>query len=604
MRFPPSDGVLLASPNESDAQPVEAWAPREVIVPAESVPEQLHASARTWPRRVAVDFLRRTTTYRDLERRVLRAAQGLLDLGVRAGDRVAIVMPNCTSHVVAFYAALRVGAVVVEHNPTYPASQLAHQLADSGALVAIAWEPSVPAALAAREGSALRTVVAVDLTADLPRSSRLMLSLPLRAARRARATMRGPVPRAAVRWESVLEAPELPESHPFPGADDVAILQYTGGTTGTPKGAVLTHRNLLANAVQCEEWTRMGRGEQTMVGALPFFHAFGLQTLLVLGIRTASTLVPFPRFDPEAIVASQRRRPATFFPAVPPMLERTVRVAAAKGVDLTSFSFAFSGAMPLPAQTAREWESATGGYAIEGYGMTETGPVALGNPVSPARRPGSLGLPFPSTQIRVVDPETLDDVSDGTRGELLVRGPQVFRGYWNRPEESAAQLLEDGWLRTGDIVVRDETGFVTLVDRIKEMIVTGGFKVYPSQVEDHLREMPGVADVAVVGMPAGDIGEKVVAAVVLDGTVPEISLADLRAWAAQHLTGYALPKELHVVSELPRSLIGKVLRRSVKEGLLAGTADDAGRADADGAGGEGADGAGDPAWATTDATAS
>lgn len=549
--------------------------PATITVPDLSVPEQLRDAAAAFPDRVAVDFMGATLTYRRLEDAVARVARGLLDLGVCPGDRVSLSMPNCTSHVIAFYAVLRIGAIAVEHDPTYTADQLIRQLDDAGSRVAIVWEKAAPAACEARTRAAapgaegaLEAVVVVDVARDLPLRSRIALRLPLRAARRAREALRGPVPAGAVPWRRLLNEVPLEASHPYPASSAVALLQYTGGTTGTPKAAVLRHRNLVANAVQCEVWTRMGRGTETMYAALPFFHSFGLQTCLVLGIRTASTLVAFPRFDVAALLAAQRRRPGTFLPAVPPMLDRLTTAARTAGVDLASFRFAFSGAMPLPGPTAQAWEEATGGYAIEGYGMTETSPVALGNPVSPARRPGALGLPFPSTEIRVVD-ATLRDVPVGERGELLVRGPQVFDGYWNRPEETAHQLIEGGWLRTGDVVVVDDDGFVTLVDRIKEMIVTGGFKVYPSQVEDHLREMPGVEDVAVVGMPAGDLGEKVVAAIVLDGTVPGVSLAEVREWAAGRLTGYAMPKELHVVAELPRSLIGKVLRRVVREDLVA-----------------------------------
>ena len=270
----------------------------------------------------------------------------------------------------------------------------------------------------------------------------------------------------------------------------------------TPKAAVLLHRNLVANCVQNQAWIqRDGSTLEVFYAVLPFFHAFGLQVSLVLGIRIGATLVVFPKFEVAAVLAAQKRRPCTFLPAVPPMLERIEKAAAEQGVDLTSITFAFSGAMPLPAHTAQQWENATGGYVIEGYGMTETSPIALGNPVSADRRPGALGLPYPSTEIRVVDAETLADVEPGHRGELLIRGPQVFAGYWNRPEETAHQLLPDGFLRTGDVVVVGADGFVTLVDRIKEMIVTGGFKVYPSQVEDHLREMPGITDIAIVGLP-------------------------------------------------------------------------------------------------------
>ncbi|GMA30171.1 AMP-binding protein [Litorihabitans aurantiacus] len=562
-----NDAVARPTPDSPDeATPI----PATIDVPDESLPHGLSAAAAAWPDRVAVDFLRSTLTYAELDAAVARAAQALLDLGVEPGDRVAIALPNCTTHVVAFSAVLRIGGVVVEHNPTYTAPQLRHQLADSGARVAIVWEKAARAALGAREGTALETVVAVDVSRDLPTTSRLALRLPVRAARATRAALRDAVPDGALRWERLVRrrGPQLPASHPYPASDAVALLQYTGGTTGTPKGAVLTHRNLVANAVQCEVWTRTVRASETLYGALPFFHAFGLTLCLGYGLRTGATLVVFPRFDPAAMVAAQRRRPGTFLPAVPPMIERFTTAAREAGVDLTSFRFAFSGAMALPASTARAWEEATGGYAIEGYGMTETSPVALGNPVSPERRPGALGLAFPSTQVRVVDAETLQDVPDGARGELLLRGPQVFSGYWNRPEESAEQLLPDGWLRTGDVVVRDEDGFVTLVDRIKEMIVTGGFKVYPSQVEDLLREMPGVADVAVVGTPGGDLGEKVVAAIVLDGSVPTISLAELRAWASERVASYAVPRELVVVTELPRSIIGKVLRRVVRDDLV------------------------------------
>ena len=226
--------------------------------------------------------------------------------------------------------------------------------------------------------------------------------------------------------------------------------------------------------------------------------------------------------------------------------------------------------MAVPPATAERWEDATGGLVIEGYGMTETSPVALGNPLTDARRPGTLGLPFPSTQIRVVDPaDPSRDMPQGERGELLIRGPQVFAGYWQRPDETTEQLLDDGWLRTGDVVTVDETGWVVLVDRLKELIVSGGFKVYPSQVEDQLREMPGVEDVAVVGIPGGDLGETVVAAVVLSPGAQGVDLDAVRSWCERAVARYALPRRLVVLEELPRSLVGKVLRREVRDLVLA-----------------------------------
>ena len=554
-------------------------APREVAIPDEPLTAALDRAAQRWPDRTAVDFLGASTTYAELADAVARGAQVLLDLGVKPGDRVALVLPNCTGHVVAFYAALRIGAVVVEHNPTYTAGELAHQLADSGAVVALVWEKAVPRVLETLARTALKAVVAVDLSADLPRAKQLALHLPLPSARRARRAMCGTVPPAFPMWHRlVAKAAPLDPSHPAPSASDVALLQYTGGTTGTPKGAMLTHRNLVANAVQGHTWTGVEPGTDVVYGVLPFFHAFGLTLCLSYAMRVGATLVAFPSFDPAMVLAAQKRLPGTFLPAVPPMLDRLAVAAAAAGADLTSFRYAISGAMALPAATAQRWEEVTGGLVVEGYGMTETSPVALGNPLTDARRPGTLGLPFPSTDIRVVDQDdpTKDVVpdEDGTvRGELLIHGPQVFQGYWNRPEETAHQLLDGGWLRTGDVVTVDSDGVVTLVDRIKEMIITGGFKIYPSQVEDHLRLMPGIRDVAVVGLPGEGSDERVAAAVVLDedqGTASglPIDLAAVREWGEQKLARYALPKHLFVVPDLPRSQIGKVLRRVVRENVL------------------------------------
>lgn len=550
--------------------------PADVAEPDEPVTRTLERVVATHGDRVATDLLGATTTYATLGRRVDQAAGALHAAGVRPGDRVALVLPNSATHVVAFYAVLRLGAVVVEHNPTYSSEELGHQLGDSGATVALVWTKAVERVLDARAQTALRTIVAVDLAADLPLRSRLLLRLPLPAARRSRDALRSPVPLApgTTTWAALLHgATPLPADHPHPGLDDVALLQYTGGTTGTPQGAVLTHRNVAVNAAQGQAWTQHRVGTETVYAALPFFHAFGLTLCLTYAVRIAATSVIFPKFDVDTVLAAQRRRPATFLPGVPPMFERLATAARERGADLTSIRQAISGAMALSPETATAWEEVTGGILVEGYGMTETSPVALGNPVSPARRPGRLGLPFPSTRMRVVDPEDPSrEVAAGEQGELLVSGPQVFRGYWNRPEATAAVLVElhgRTWLRTGDVVVVEDGGFVRLVDRIKEVIITGGFNVYPSQVEDHLREMPGIEDVAVVGVPAGgDLGERVVAAVVLAQGGPRVDLAAVRAWSEKRLARYALPRDLVVLSELPRSQIGKVLRRVVRQQVI------------------------------------
>ena len=556
----------------------------DITVADEPLTAPLERGARLYPDRVALDFQGRQTTDRELAREVSLAAGALTRLGVKPGDRVAVGLPNCPTHVVVFYAVLRIGGVVVECNPTYTAEELAHQVADSGASVAICWEPTAARLVERQASTSVHTVVAVDLSRDLPATKRLALGLPIAKARTLREAMRAPIPASAVRWESLLKkATRLPASYPAPASGDLALLQYTGGTTGTPKAAMLTHANLTANATQGQEWTQMGLtpgpvngvSDDVVYGVLPFFHAFGLTLCLSFAIRIGATLVLFPKFDVPSVLAAQRRIPGTCLPAVPPMLDRLAKAAREQGADLTSFRFSICGAMPLPPEVAAAWEEATGGYAIEGYGMTETSPVALGSPCSDARQPGALGLPFPSTYIRITDqedPYTL--VEPGERGELLIAGPQVFQGYWNRPEETADSLVEiDGrtWVRTGDVVVMQEDGFVRLVDRIKEMIITGGFKVYPSQVEEHLRAMPGIEDVAIVGIPGGDLGERVVAAIVLAkdaASHAQVDLESVRAWCEAKLARYALPKQLEVVKELPRSQIGKVLRRVVRDDVL------------------------------------
>jgi len=542
-----------------------AGVPADIDVPDETLPQMLLAGAARWGDRVALDFFGAQTTYGDLGDQVLRAAQALRGLGVAPGDRVALVLPNCPQHVVAFYAVLRLGAVVVEHNPLYTADELGHQLADSGASVAICWDLKASAVAGLQDSTSLRRVVAVDLTTALPWRQRRALRLPLRRARSARAAMTGPVPADMPRWEPLVAAAEpLDPAYPAPAPEDTALLQYTGGTTGTPKGAVLTHRNLRANAAQGRAWMPGLRdGAETVYAVLPLFHAYGLTLCLTFSMSIGATLVLFPRFDVAHVLVAMRRRPATFLPAVPPIYRRVAEAAAAQGVDLSPIRWAISGAMALPPAVVELWEAATGGLLVEGYGMTETSPVALGNPAAPTRRPGTVGVPFPSTRIRVVDPDDPAlDLPIGRPGELLISGPQVFGGYWNQPAATADVLLPGGWLRTGDIVVADEDGFVTVVDRIKELIITGGFNVYPSDVEEVLRALPQVADVAVVGVRGPD-GEQVVA-VVVPAPGRTVDPEDVRTVAREHLAAYKVPRRVVVVDDLPRSQLGKVLRRVVR----------------------------------------
>ncbi|MEV7758486.1 long-chain-fatty-acid--CoA ligase [Microbacterium sp. NPDC089180] len=543
-----------------------AGVPEDLEAQTGSLLDIVDASTRDYPDAPALQFFGRETTYAEMSEQIARAAAALAAHGVRAGDPVALVLPNCPQHIVAFYAVLRLGAVVVEHNPLYTARELRKQFEDHGAKHAIVWSKVVATVQEFPADLRLDTLISVDVTRAMPWTTRLALRLPVAKARESRAALHAAT-KGAVGWDDVVRHAPLPASHPRPVTSDLAIIQYTSGTTGTPKGAMLTHANLLANAAQARAWVpQIVRGEGCVVYAvLPMFHAYGLTLCLTFAMSMGARLVLFPKFDADLVLAVTKKHPATFLPLVPPIAERLLAAARERGVSLAGTDVAISGAMALPHELVVPFEEATGGYLVEGYGLSECSPVLMANPVADNRVAGTVGLPLPGTECRVVDPD--DPRTDVERGELLVRGPQVFSGYYGKPEETDAVFV-DGWFRTGDIVTIDEGGFVRIVDRIKELIITGGFNVAPTEVENVLRQHPGVADVAVVGLPSEHSGEEVVAAVV-PTVAGELDVEAVRAFARGILTPYKVPRRIVIVDDLPRSLIGKVLRRQVRETLLA-----------------------------------
>lgn len=388
-----------------------AGVPAEIEIPDEPVTAGLQRSAQRWPDRVATDFMGATATFAQTEDAVRRAMVVLDELGVGPSSRVALVLPNCPSHLVAYHAALRLGAVVIDLNPTYTGAELEHLLADSAATRAVVWHKAVERVLGVRD--ALQALVSVDVSRDLPTASRLLLRLPVAAAREKRRALLGAVPADVPDWHTLVRRSrgEVPAAEVH--GDDLALLQYTGGTTGTPKAAMLTHRNLVANLVHGRAWAGSREGEETVYGVLPFFHAFGLTFCLNLPGHIGATLVMFPHFDPQEVLVAFGRRPATFMGGVGPMFDRIAAAAEEASAPPTEclrrMRLGFAGAMPIPASTVERWERLTGGLPIEGYGMTECAPIALGNPCAPTRRPGTLGVPFPDTEMRIVD------VDDHTR---------------------------------------------------------------------------------------------------------------------------------------------------------------------------------------------
>ncbi|MBV0894713.1 long-chain-fatty-acid--CoA ligase [Microbacterium sp. NC79] len=546
---------------------------------AEGVPEDLgdvtgslfdvvERSAREYPNAPALEFFGKSITYAEMLEAIERAAEGLREQGVSAGDPVALILPNCPQHIVAFYAVLRLGAVVIEHNPLYTPRELRKQFEDHGAKTAIVWNKVVATVQDFPDDIAVQTLISVDITKSMPLKTRALLRLPIAKARQSRDALFSPV-EDTISWDVLASSGRLQSSWTRPQTDDLAIIQYTSGTTGSPKGAALSHRNMIANAMQAQAWTpSVPRGEGCVFYAvLPMFHAYGLTLCVTFAMSMGARLVLFPKFDADMVLDVVKKRPATLFPLVPPIAERLLARAKEKGVSLEGVAIGVSGAMPLSVELVEPFEAASGGYLCEGYGLSECSPVLMVNPVAENRKTGTIGLPLPGTEVRIVDPENpMVDVPAGSEGELIVRGPQVFSGYYGKPEETEAVFV-DGWFRTGDIVRMDEDGFVTVVDRIKELIITGGFNVAPTEVENVLRQYPGIADVAVVGLPSSHSGEEVVAAIVLEpGALIDTEV--LRDFGRTILTPYKVPRQYFIVEELPKSMIGKVLRRQVKQTIL------------------------------------
>ncbi|GLY29577.1 long-chain-fatty-acid--CoA ligase [Kineosporia sp. NBRC 101731] len=533
----------------------------------ETLIDQLDGVVSKFADRPALEFLGQRTTYAQFGEKVARVAEGLRRLGVKAGDQVAILLPTCPQHMIAFHAVLRLGATVVEHNPLYTTGELRAPFADHGAQVALVWDKAIATVepLRADPNLPLRTIISVDMTLDLPLVKRLALRLPIAKARATREEMTAPTAAGVPLFADLTTAPPLAGDHPRPQADDVAVLLYTSGTSGTPKGVPLRHRNVIADCVQGVSWIpELNHGHEVVLSSLPMFHAYGLTIGVLCGLRLGGELVLLPKPDTTLLVDAVKRRSPTFVPGVPPIYKRILDEANRRGVSVQGMKYSLSGAMTLPAELIERWETATGGFLVEGYGLTETAPCIVGNPMGPNRRPGSIGVPFPDVQVRIVDPEKpSQEVPLGERGELVVKGPQVFSGYRDRPEETAQVLDEDGWFRTGDIVTMAPDGFLTVVDRIKEVVIVGGFNVYPSEVEEVLRRHPSVADAAVVGLP-GEDGDEVVAAVV-PAEGHSVHKETLAAFLREELTRYKVPRRFVPVEKLPVNQMGKVLRREVAD---------------------------------------
>ena len=525
---------------------------------AQPVTAFLDATMRAFPQHRAIDFLGRHWTYAQLGRAVDRAASGLQSIGVAPGTRVGLCLPNTPYSVIYFFAVLRCGGIVVNYNPLYVERELAHQIADSGTeiMVTIDLELVYPkvASVAARTG--LRRIVVCSMAGALPRPKGVLF----RIARRAE------IARLADDGLSIAEA-ALPRGseRPVPvtiGSDDVAVLQYTGGTTGVPKAAELTHANLSCNAQQIS--AALGsrpHGTDRVMGALPLFHVFALTTVMIVAVQTAGEMILLPRFELTQVLATIARARPTMFPAVPTIYSALVDAAGRGRVDFGSIQLCMSGGAPLPTETRARFMALTGCWLMEGYGLSETSPVVCFTPPGKPYKDGSIGLPVPGTTIEIRALDDHRELPQGERGEICIRGPQVMRGYWNRPDETA-QVMVDGSLRTGDVGYLDGDGYLFLVDRIKDVIIAGGYNIYPRVLEEALYQHPAVREAVVIGVPDPYRGQAPKAFVTLKESA-HASPDELRLFLSGYVSKIEMPREVEIRAELPKTMIGKLSKKEL-----------------------------------------
>jgi long-chain acyl-CoA synthetase len=527
----------------------------------------LDDSFRRYADRMAYKFMGKAISFRKVDEASRAFAAWLQTQGLEKGDRVAIMMPNVPQYPVAVAAILRAGLVVVNVNPLYTPRELQHQLEDSGAKAIVILE-NFAATLAQVIASVPAKKVVLAAVGDMlgfPKS--LIVNYVVRKVRKA-------VPafdlRGAVRFNDALSAGRSRSFKPVPvGPDDIAVLQYTGGTTGVSKGAVLLHRNLVANLLQAEAWyqpalKKIPEGEQIVtICALPIYHIFGFNTNMMLAMRMggANILIANPR-DLPAVFKELQGEKFHSFPAVNTLFNAMANHAEFGTVDWSGLVISVGGGMAVQSATAKLWLEKTGCPIVEGYGLSETSPSASCNPVDSAAYSGNIGLPIPNTEMKLIDDEG-NELPMGTPGEIAIKGPQVMDGYWNRPDETAKVMTADGFFRSGDIGVVDERGYFRIVDRKKDMILVSGFNVYPNEVEDVVTQMPGILECAAVGVFDAKAGEAVKLVVVRKD--PAVSEAMVRAYCEANLTGYKRPKIVEFRTELPKSPVGKILRRELRD---------------------------------------
>jgi len=532
-----------------------------------SILEIFGKSCQLYADRPAFSNFKTVITYAELDRQSRNFAAWLQQQGLERGDRIALMMPNILQYPVALFGAMRAGLVIVNTNPLYTARELRHQLLDSGARAIVVVENFAHVAQEVLGEVPLDYVITTRIGDMLEFPKGLLVNFVLQYIKKAVPAWK--LPGSISLNDCLKQGAGLPFTEVSLGFEDIAFLQYTGGTTGVAKGAMLTHRNLVANMLQSRAWltaSDIGDEGEVIITALPLYHIFALTAncLVFMSLGGHNVLITNPK-DMKGFVKELSETRFTMLTGVNTLFNGLLHTPGFSDLDFSQLKGTLGGGMAVQRAVAERWKQVTGGALIEAYGLTETSPGACMNPLDLEEFSGSIGMPISSTECAIMNDEG-DFLATGETGELVIRGPQVMRGYWQRPEETAKVLSQDGWLRTGDIAVMDERGYFKIVDRKKDMILVSGFNVYPNEIEDVLAMHPKVQEVAAIGLPDEKSGEAVKIYVVRKD--PSLSIEEVKQFAAEQLTGYKRPRHIEFRDELPKSNVGKILRRELRAEAL------------------------------------
>lgn len=532
-----------------------------------SILEIFEKSCQLYAERPAFSNFKTVVTYAELNRQSRNFAAWLQQQGLKRGDRIALMMPNIMQYPVALFGAMRAGLVIVNTNPLYTVRELRHQLLDSGARAIVVVENFAHVVQEVLQEVPLHCVITTRIgdMLDFPRG--LLVNFALQYIKKAVPAWN--LPGSIALRKCLKKGAGLPFTEVQLGFEDIAFLQYTGGTTGVAKGAMLTHRNLVANMLQSRAWltaSDIGDAGEVIITSLPLYHIFALTAncLVFMSLGGHNVLITNPK-DMKAFVRELSETRFTMLTGVNTLFNGLLHTAGFSELDFSPLKGTLGGGMAVQRVVAERWQQVTGGALIEAYGLTETSPAACMNPLDTQEFSGSIGMPISSTECGIMNDEG-DLLAVGETGELVVRGPQVMKGYWQRPEETAKVLTEDGWLRTGDIAVMDERGYFKIVDRKKDMILVSGFNVFPNEIEDVFAMHPKVQEVAAIGLPDEKSGESVKIYVVRKD--PSLSIEEVKQFAEEQLTGYKRPRHIEFRDELPKSNVGKILRRELRAEAL------------------------------------